>query len=78
MTNNNDFFMRVVIDTTINPHEWDLFVRYTPKSPWAYLTSGKGTDPTIMRRNAMQKAEEWSRKVFHSSVQVDYLTPKEE
>ncbi len=70
--------MRVVVDTTMNPHEWDLFVRYTPKSPWAFLTSGKGTDPSIMRKNAMQKAEEWSRKVFHSSVQVDFLKPDEE
>jgi hypothetical protein len=78
MTNNNDFLMRVVIDTTVSPHEWDLFVRYTPKSPWAYITSGKGTDVNIIRRNAMNKADEWSRKVAHSSIQVDYLKPKEE
>lgn len=78
MTNNNDFLMRVVIDTTVSPHEWDLFVRYTSKSPWAYITSGKGTDVNIIRRNAMNKADEWSRKVAHSSIQVDYLRPKEE
>jgi hypothetical protein len=78
MTSNNDFLIRIVIDTTTNPHEWDLFVRYTVKSPWAFLTSGKGTDISIIRRNAMQKAEEWSRKVFHSSIHVDYMTPKDE
>lgn len=78
MTNNNDFLMRVVIDTTITPHEWDLFIRYNSKSPWAFIASGKGLDVSMMRKNAMQRAEEWSRKVFHSSIHVDYITPKDE
>jgi hypothetical protein len=78
MTNNNDFLMRIVIDTTIKPHEWDLFVRYSSKSPWSFIASGKGLDVSTMRKTAMQRAEEWSRKVAHSSIHVDYITSKEE
>lgn len=78
MMNNNDFLMRIVIDTTVTPYEWDLFIRYSNKSPWAFIASGKGSDVSMMRKNAMQRAEEWSRKVFHSSIHVDYITPKEE
>ena len=36
----NETLIRVSVDTTVKPIEWDLWVRSTEKSPWAFLSGG--------------------------------------
>lgn len=66
--------IRVSIDTTVKPIEWDLWVRSNEKSPWAFLSGGSSPTVNTARNSGLRAAEQWAERVNNANIKIDILT----
>ncbi len=69
----NETLVRISIDPSKKPVEWDLWTRINDKAPWAFLAGGNATNISNARHHALRTAEQWVFRVQDSSVKVDIL-----
>ena len=70
----NETLIRVSVDTTVKPIEWDLWVRSTEKSPWAFLSGGTAPTISTARNLGLRAAEQWAARIVNTNIKVDMLT----
>lgn len=77
MTKPNETLIRICIDKTTNPIEWEMWVRSNNKSPWAFILGGNSMNFDQARRAAYKAVDYWVQRIEDSTIKLDIIEGKE-
>ena len=66
--------IRVLIVSSTDGYEWELYVRYSVHAPWTYLHGDKSLSSDGARKRGLKAAEDWVSHLNQSSIKIDILT----